>query len=165
LEDEFLDDVKSAGIDRFYLVGGFDPITKAAFGQGDPKAMAKAETVIRRCHERDIEPYTSFLVGNDSDDEGVFDRMLEFGERTKLQKAEFAIATPYPGTPVWKRLMGEDRIIDRTWKRYNDANVVFRPKAFTPEKLLDGYLRLWKDFYAPRQQIRDLAHDRRTIQF
>jgi radical SAM superfamily enzyme YgiQ (UPF0313 family) len=165
LEDEFLDDVRSAGIDRFYLVGGFDPITRAAFGKGDAKAMAKAESVIRRCHDRGVEPYTSFLVGNDTDDEGVFDRMLEFGERTRLEKAEFAIATPYPGTPIWKRLEAEGRIIDRTWKRYNDANVVFRPRAFTPERLLEGYLGLWKEFYAPRQQIRELGHDRRTIQF
>jgi radical SAM superfamily enzyme YgiQ (UPF0313 family) len=165
LEDEFLTEVRQSGIDRFYLVGGFDPITRAAFGQGDPAAMAKAEGVIRRCHEHDIEPYTSFLVGNDGDDEGVFDRMLAFGDRTKLEKAEFAIATPYPGTPMWTRLVAEERIIDRTWKHYNDANVVFRPARMSPDQLQGGYLRLWREFYAPRQHIAQLEHGRRTIQF
>jgi radical SAM superfamily enzyme YgiQ (UPF0313 family) len=165
LEDEFLDDVKAAGIDRFYLVGGFDPITRAAFGWGDAKALQKAETVIRRCHDHGIDPYTSFLFGNDEDDEGVFDRALEFGERTRLDKAEFAIFTPYPGTPAWKRLLAEGRILDRTWKHYNDANVVFRPKKMSPEKLLDGYLRAWREFYSTRQGLASREHDRRTIQF
>ena len=38
LEDEFLTDVRQAGIDRFYLVGGFDPITRAAFSSLCPGA-------------------------------------------------------------------------------------------------------------------------------
>jgi radical SAM superfamily enzyme YgiQ (UPF0313 family) len=165
LEDEFLADVKSAGIDRFYLVGGFDPITRAAFGTGDEKATAKAEIVIQRCHDHGIEPYTSFLVGNEDDDHGVFDRMLAFCDKTRIEKAEFAIFTPYPGTPSWKKLLSEDRILDRTWKRYNDANVVFQPKSMSPEQLLDGYLRLWREFYSTRQYIGGLEHNRRTIQF
>ena len=33
------------------------------------------------------------------DDEGTVDRMLEFAARTGIRKAEFAIFTPYPGTP------------------------------------------------------------------
>ena len=165
LEDELLDAVRAAGIDRFYLVGGFDPITRAAFGQGDEQALAKATTVIQRCHDHDIEPYTSFLVGNEKDDEAIFDRILEFGERTRLQKAEFAIFTPYPGTPAWTRLVAEDRIIDRTWKRYNDANVVFRPRGMSPEALREGYLRLWREFYSSRQHLKELPHEKRTIQF
>ena len=165
LEEEFLKDIKDSGIDRFYLVGGFDPITRRAFGGNDPQAMAKAETAIRRCHDHGIDPYTSFLVGNEDDDESIFDRILAFGERTQLVKAEFAIATPYPGTPQWHRLLAEGRIIDRTWKHYNDANVVFRPRHMTPEVLLAGYLRLWREFYSPRQHLGEFEHDQRTIQF
>jgi len=104
-------------------------------------------------------------VGNDSDDPGIFDRILEFGERTGLDKAEFCIATPYPGTPSWRRLVEQDRIIDRTWKHYNDANVVFRPRQLEADELLEGYLRLWREFYAPRQHLAGRAHIPKTIQF
>jgi radical SAM superfamily enzyme YgiQ (UPF0313 family) len=165
LDPTLLGELKEAGIDRFYLVCGFDPVTRAAFGQGDPAAMDKAVRCIDRCHEFGIEPYTSLLVGNDTDDEGVFDRTLEFTRRAKVPKSEFAIFTPYPGTPAWKKMVAEERILSRSWKHYNDANVVFRPKQMTPERLLDGYLRLWREFYQDKRELLALRRDQRTIQF
>jgi len=120
---------------------------------------------IAKCWDFGIEPYTSFLVGNEDDDLGTFDRMLEFADRAKIRKAEFAVRTPYPGTPSWDKLCREDRILHRDFSRYNDANVVFQPKQMTPDELLAGYLRLWRDFYAPRRDLADLSREERTIQF
>lgn len=165
LEDDFMEIIRRVGIRRFYLVGGFDPITQKAFGTGDREALGKAELVIKRCHEYGIEPYTSMLVGTELDDEAVFDRMLEFGNATGLEKTEFAIATPYPGTPAWHQMAAENRLLHRNWTKYNDANVVFRPKHMNPERLQEGYLYLWKEFYRTRQHLRGLDHDQCTIQF
>jgi radical SAM superfamily enzyme YgiQ (UPF0313 family) len=157
--------MRRAGIEMFYLVGGFDPITQRAFTGRDAKALSRAYDAIRRSFDEGIEPYTSFLVGHDDDDEGTFDRMLEFADRAKIRKAEFAILTPYPGTPIWDRLLAEGRIVDRDWSHYNDANVVFRPKQMTPERLTTGYLSLWKRFYRKRQSLRSLDRETRTVQF
>lgn len=165
LDPQVLEDISRAGISRFYLVCGFDPITRSAFGTGDQDAMNKAVEAIRRCKDCDIEPYTSLLVGNDTDDEGVFDRMLSFTEKANVPKTEFAIFTPYPGTPAWFRMEEEGRIIDRTWKHYNDANVVFRPKQMSAERLLQGYLDLWREFYKSKTFLASLEHGDRTIQF
>ena len=165
LDPKLLAEMTDSGVDRFYLVGGFDRITREAFGQGDAAQLDKAERCIERCHEFGIEPYMSFLVGNDSDDEGVFDRMLDFCSKTNLDKCEFAVFTPYPGTPAWRRMLAEDRIFDRTWKHYNDANVVFQPKQMSVERLQRGYLELWRDFYRGRGELRTREHHERTIQF
>lgn len=165
LDPTLFEEMAKAGVDRFYLVGGFDPVTRKAFGQGDAKALEKAVRAVERCHEFGIDPYVSFLVGNDTDDEGVFDRMLEFCAKTKLDKCEFAIFTPYPGTPSWHRLEAEGRILSRTWKHYNDANVVFQPKQFSVDRLKRGYLELWRDFYREREELREREHHARTIQF
>lgn len=165
LDPALLQEVRAAGIHRFYLVCGFDPITRQAFGTGDKSAMTKAIECIKRCHEFGIEPYASLLVGNDTDDPAVFDRMLQFASDSGLQKAEFAIFTPYPGTPAWRALNEQGRILDRCWKHYNDANVVFRPKQMTPEQLLGGYLRLWREFYQDKVHLASLEHRDRTIQF
>jgi radical SAM superfamily enzyme YgiQ (UPF0313 family) len=157
---------KRAGIDMFYLVGGFDPITMKAFTGRDPQALARAEEAIARAHDAGIEPYTSFLLGLDDDDEGTVDRILEFAVRTGLRKAEFAVFTPYPGTPSWHRLLAEGRILHHRWHEYNDANVVFRPARMSPEKLQGEYLRIWRDFYAGRAaSLASLPREQRTIQF
>jgi hypothetical protein len=157
--------LRNAGVAMFYLVGGFDPITTRAFTGRDARAYGRAVEAVRKALDAGIEPYTSFLVGNDDDDEGTFDRMLRFADEAGILKAEFAIMTPYPGTPVWARLSAEGRIIDRDWSHYNDANVVFRPKQMSPERLLAGYLHLWREFYRPRQRLRTLDRVARTIQF
>lgn len=160
-----LDKVRQAGVPMFYLVGGFDPITLRAFTGDDPRAWQRGLDAVAMAWDAGIEPYTSFLLGGDQDDEGTVDRMLEFAEKARIRKAEFAISTPYPGTPSWFRLLGEGRILTREWHLYNDANVVFRPARMTPEQVTDGYLRLWREFYADKQHLRDLPRDERTIQF
>jgi hypothetical protein len=164
-DDAFLTKMRRAGVRMFYLVGGFDPITKGAFTGTNPRAREKAELAIRRCQEHDIDPYTSFLVGNEEDDEGVFDRMLDFCETVSLEKAEFAIRTPYPGTPTWHDMNDAGRILHRDWSKYNDANVVFRPAQMSPERLERGYLELWRDFYASRRALSKRDHREATIQF
>jgi radical SAM superfamily enzyme YgiQ (UPF0313 family) len=161
---ELLRKAKAAGVDMFYLVGGFDPVTMKAFN-GDATALARAQAAIARCLEHGIEPYTSFLIGNDGDDEGTVDRMLEFAARAGIRKAEFAVFTPYPGTPSWHRLLDEGRILHHRWSQYNDANVVFRPRRMTPDALHRAYLRLWRDFYVDRTDLLGLSTAARTIQF
>lgn len=156
---------KAAGVDMVYLVGGFDPVTKRAFTGSDPKMLARAHACIEKLHAAGIEPYTSFLIGNDDDDVGTVDRMLEFAEASGIRKAEFAVFTPYPGTPAWQNLRAEGRILDTRWSRYNDANVVFRPRRMTPDQLTDSYLRLWRDFYRGKEHLKSLDRAERTIQF
>ena len=157
--------LRKAGVKMFYLVGGFDPITQNAFTGKDAQALQRATDVIAKCHDHGIEPYTSFLVGNDQDDEGCFDRILEFGNETGIRKSEFAIRTPYPGTPAWFELEAADRLLHQNWSLYNDANVVFQPAQMSPDRLLEGYLYLWREFYRPRQDLLGLDHRQRTIQF
>ena len=155
---------KQAGVDMFYLVGGFDPVTKGAFTGRDPKNLGRAYDAIKKSLDAGIEPYTSFLLGNEDDDEGTVDRMLEFAAKSGITKAEFAIFTPYPGTPAWTRMEKEGRIVDRTWSRYNDANCVFQPKHLTPDQVTEGYLRLWREFYAGKDFSAHTVAER-TIQF
>ncbi|MEW5738184.1 MAG: hypothetical protein AB1938_04625 [Myxococcota bacterium] len=156
---------RQAGVTMFYLVGGFDPVTMRAFTGKDAKQLERAHQAIAKCHDVGIEPYTSFLYGQDDDDEGTVDRMLEFAQASGIRKAEFAIFTPYPGTPSWKRLVAEERILHTDWSRYNDANCVYRPKQLTPDQVTAGYLRLWRDFYADKKHFLSATHEERTIQF
>lgn len=163
--DRWLKRAKAAGVDMFYLVGGFDPVTTRAFTGQDDLALSRAHKAIEKAQDYGIEPYTSFMLGNDGDDIGTVDRMLEFADKAAIRKAEFAVFTPYPNTPAWHRLVGEDRILSRHWAHYNDANVVFQPARMTVDDLHEGYLRLWREFYAARPEVAEMSEQERTIQF
>ncbi len=163
--DKTLARMRSAGIKMFYLVGGFDPITRGAFTGSNPAAAQQALDAVRKSMDHGIEPYTSFMVGNEDDDEGTFDRILEFADAANIRKAEFAIMTPYPGTPVFRAMEAAGRLRTRDWSLYNDANVVFEPAKMSADRLLEGYLYLWREFYRSRQDLRSLGTFERTLQF
>ena len=145
---EFFAALRRMNTFQLYLVYGFDPLSHRAFAaKPDPKAVADAVAAVSRTYDEGLHAYCSMLMGHDHEDESVFDQILEFTVRADVRSAEFPILTPYPGTPMWKRLVGQGRILHRRWSRYNDANVVFQPAQYTPERLLEGYLHVWREFY------------------
>ena len=104
--------------------------------------------VVRRIHDHGIGIDASFVFGLDGDDEGVFDRTLEFVERAKVEIAYYSILTPYPGTRLHERLTKEGRILTQDWSLYDTSHVVYRPQPFTPDQLLAGYYRVLKESFS-----------------
>jgi radical SAM superfamily enzyme YgiQ (UPF0313 family) len=104
--------------------------------------------VVKRIHDHGIGIDGSFVFGFDEDTEAAFDRTLDFVMRAKLEIAYFSILTPYPGTRLHARLAAEGRLLTDDWDYYDANHVVFRPKRLTPEKLLEGYQRVMKEFYS-----------------
>jgi radical SAM superfamily enzyme YgiQ (UPF0313 family) len=137
--------------------------------------------VVQKIHDHGIGIDGSFVFGFDTDDEGVFDHTLEFVTKAKLEVAYFSILTPYPGTRLHQRLDREGRILSRDWSIYDANHVVYQPRNFTPDQLLERYHQTfsaaysisgiakrlwgttaWKNFFYPmnfgfRQSIRKLA--------
>ena len=103
--------------------------------------------IVKRTHDHGIGVKGSFIFGFDSDDDGVFERTVEFAARAKLDVVYYSILTPYPGTALYDQMLGEGRIIDHDWDNYNTHNVVYRPRLLTPERLLEGYWWAFKESY------------------
>ena len=104
--------------------------------------------VVKKLHDHGTGIDGSFVFGFDTDDAGVFDRTLEFVLRAKLEVAYFSILTPYPGTRLHQRLAEEGRLLSQDWSIYDANHVVYRPKTFTPDQLLEGYHRALKEVYS-----------------
>lgn len=119
----------------------------AASGKRSPLA----EDYARRVHvlqDHGIQVNASFVLGFDHDRPDVFDRTIEWIERTRLECATFHILTPYPGTPLFRQLEAEGRILHEDWDLYDTAHVVFRPKHMTPEELAEGYARCYERLFS-----------------
>lgn len=105
---------------------------------------------IKKIHDHGIAINAGMILGMDHDDESVFERTLEFLEKTKIEYATFHILTPVPGTPLYRRMEADGRIIDRDWSKYNGGYTVFRPKLMSPEALEEGYYWTYHQFYSMR---------------
>jgi radical SAM superfamily enzyme YgiQ (UPF0313 family) len=147
-DDELLKLCKDSGC--MGLLVGFESLSKANLSKMG-KAFNKPEDfieIVKRFHGHGLGIDGSFVFGFDDDDEGVFDRTLEFVVKAKLDVCYFSVLTPYPGTRLYEQMEAEGRIIERDWSYYNTNNVVFRPKHLSPERLLSGYNTALKEAFS-----------------
>lgn len=90
-------------------------------------------------HENGIQVNGSFVLGFDHDRPDVFERTVAWIERHRLECATFHILTPYPGTPLFRQMETEGRLLHKDWDLYDTAHCVFRPRHMTPAQLEEGY--------------------------
>ena len=86
----------------------------------------------------------SFVLGFDHDKPDVFEKTIAWIEENKLESGNFQILTPYPGTPLFKQMEEEGRILHKDWSKYDTGHVVFEPKHMTPEELQTGYEQVYQ---------------------
>jgi len=101
-------------------------------------------------HDHGIQVNGSFVFGFDHDRPDVFNKTVAWIEENRLECATFHILTPYPGTPLFRRMEAEGRLLHRDWRFYDTAHVVFRPRHMTPEQLTDGYAQCYRRLFSHR---------------
>jgi radical SAM superfamily enzyme YgiQ (UPF0313 family) len=117
------------------------------------KRSPRAEDYARRVrifHDHGIQVNGSFVVGFDGDRRDVFQALAEWIDAARLECATFHILTPYPGTPLYRQLDEEGRLLHRDWALYDTTHVVFRPKHLAPEELQLGYEWLYRRLFSHR---------------
>jgi radical SAM superfamily enzyme YgiQ (UPF0313 family) len=116
--------------------------------------------VVKKIHARGIAIQGCFVFGFDHDDKGVFVETAEFSVEAGVDLPRFAVLTPFPSTPLYHRLKGEDRLLTEDWTFYDGQHVVFRPSQMTPEELQSGVEKAWKTAYSYRGLARRLISSR-----
>ena len=100
----------------------------------------------------------AFVFGFDTDSATVHADTLNFAMENKIQIAQFADLTPYPGTRLYQQLKDEGRLeldywTDPEWT----GHVVYQPKNTTPDGLYGNTRQLHRDFYSYRSIFKRLV--------
>jgi radical SAM superfamily enzyme YgiQ (UPF0313 family) len=103
---------------------------------------------VQLLHDYGIQINGSFVLGFDGDHRDIFHRTADWIEANRLECATFHILTPYPGTPLFRALEREDRLLHRDWTKYDTAHAVFRPRYMTAEELELGYDWLYRRLFS-----------------
>ncbi|HVW01026.1 MAG TPA: radical SAM protein [Planctomycetaceae bacterium] len=117
------------------------------------KKSPRTEDYARRVqllHDCGIQVNGSFVLGFDHDRPDVFERTVRWCEANRLECATFHIMTPYPGTPLFRQMEAEDRLLHRNWNLYDTGHVVFRPRHMTPDELQAGYEWCYREMFSHR---------------
>ena len=141
------------------LLIGFESMSAASIAHADKGFNKPAEYLeaVHLLHEHGIAINGCFVLGLDGDDAGAFETTLEFVEKAAIDLPRFSVATPYPGTPLFRQLQAEGRLLTTDWRFYGGQNVVYRPRHMTADELEEGLRRTWRQAYRATSIVRRLA--------
>jgi radical SAM superfamily enzyme YgiQ (UPF0313 family) len=130
------------------------------------KKTPRADDYARRVdilHQHGIQVNGSFVLGFDEDRQDAFARTVDWIERNRLECATFHILTPYPGTPLFRQMESEGRLLHKNWDLYDTAHVVFQPRHMTAEQLAEGYAWCYQQLFSHRSIWRRRPADTRAV--
>jgi radical SAM superfamily enzyme YgiQ (UPF0313 family) len=107
-------------------------------------------------HQHQIGIQGCFVFGLDGDTPEAIHETAQFAVDARIDLPRFAIATPFPGTPLYQRLKSEDRLLNENWDLYDSQHVVFQPSHMTPEELTEATRRAWAHAYSIPSMARRL---------
>jgi radical SAM superfamily enzyme YgiQ (UPF0313 family) len=129
---------------------GFESLTDENLAEARKKTPRASDYArrVRMLHENGIQVNGSFVLGFDHDRKDVFTRTAEWIEENRLECATFHILTPYPATPLFRRMEAQGRLLHRDWALYDTAHVVFRPKNMSSGELEAGYAWMYRRLFS-----------------
>src|SRR5947208_8886854 len=144
---------------------GFESLTDANLAESHKKTPSPADYARRvgLLHDHGIQVNGSFVLGFDHDRRDVFERTVAWIEAARLECATFHILTPYPGTPLFRRMEAEGRLLHKDWRLYDTSHVVYRPRHMTPEALEEGYAWCYERLFSHRSIWRRRPDDWRAV--
>jgi len=146
-DDELLDLAARSGC--WGLLLGFESLSKDSLAE-TRKSFAMREDyhhVVQQLHRRRIAIMACFAFGFDHDTSDSFAETVDFVQHANIDLPRYAILTPFPATPLFRRLEQEGRILTKDWNLYDGQHVVFRPLQMSAEELRQGTEQAWKSTY------------------
>ncbi len=122
------------------------------------------ERCLANFREHGLAVYGTFVFGYDADTPTAIRESVDFAREQKLFLAAFNHLIPFPGTPLYRRLEAEGRLLKPKWWLDPDCrvgDVVFRPKHMDPAELQAECLAARRRFYG-FGSILERALDRRA---
>ncbi len=157
-DDAFLEAAARSGCKQLFL--GLESISQRSMAEVH-KGFNRVEDyagIIRRIHAHGIAVQAGVVFGFDHDTPEIFEDTLNLLEETGVQNATFNILTPFPGTPLFRKLEAEGRILTRDWRNYNSrSEVVYQPKRMSRAELLAGFRYANDRFYSLPSMARRLS--------
>ena len=71
----------------------------------------------------------------------VFDTIVDTAERWHNSEFVIQMLVPWPGTPAFDKLDKEGRLHTYDWSRYNNLEVIFRPKQMSADEMAEAHLQ------------------------
>jgi len=127
---------------------------------------------IKKIQRFGLQVQGGFIVGFDSDQPSIFERQIDFIQKSGIATAMVSLLYAFRGTRLYKRMEGENRLVDNrsnsghSSDEYTDCSTNIIPKM-QYNTLIDGYKRIVKTIYSPDhyyERVRRFLKDYKLFQ-
>jgi len=145
---------------RQVLIGLESPETSALDGielrsNFKLKRAADALAAVRRIQEHGITVNGCFILGLDRHGPDIFQQIYDFALQAPLYDVQITVLTPFPGTPLYDRLLREGRILQPgRWDLCTLFDVNYEPQGMSVEQLRAGIRWLTQKLYSEHALLR-----------
>jgi radical SAM superfamily enzyme YgiQ (UPF0313 family) len=159
---DLLKDLAASGCVQ--LLVGVESLVYAYRGFGDKQAdLGRLMAALYTIQDHGIAVCGCFVLGADGETEASIMSLAQFLVDCRLADVQVTLQTPFPGSPLRKRLAKAGRILaDRGWDYYTLFDVTFVPDAMTVAELESSYRRLAGVVYSAAENKRRMSI-RRTV--
>ena len=157
-DEEFLELLTRSGC-QGVLIGfeSLNPANLAAMNKSFNTARGGFAKALANLRKHRVRVYGTFVFGYDGDTAQSFGETVDFAEAHGFYIAAFNHLTPFPGTPLYRRLAEEKRLLYDAWwldERYSYNRIPFVPHGMSGEELQRGCLGARRRFYSWKSILR-----------
>ena len=106
---------------------------------------------LRRIQDHGVTVNGCFILGLNGHAPEIFEQVLDFALEVPLFDVQITVLTPFPGTPLYDRLLKEGRILQpERWDLCTLFDVNYRPTHMRPDELAQGMRWLTRRLYSAR---------------
>jgi radical SAM superfamily enzyme YgiQ (UPF0313 family) len=147
-DDEFVDLLAQANCRMAFV--GMESLNEPSLAAVHKRQNRVSEyaALFAKLKSRGILIFAGLMVGFDEDTTVYYDRLPDLLEGVEPSAVLTSIAIPIPGTPLFRKLEREQRIVDPNLAHYEGDHLVFRPRHLTRAQLLVAYATICRRFYS-----------------
>ena len=161
-DPELLELLVDAGFKKVFI--GIETPDEAGLAECGKRQNRSRDLVadVKRIQRAGLQVEGGFIVGFDSDTPSIFQRQIEFIERSGIVTAMVGLLQAPPGTRLYERLLKEGRLCGDLSGDNADGTTNIVP-AMNLEVLRKGYRDILQHIYAPRQYYRRIRNLLREV--
>jgi radical SAM superfamily enzyme YgiQ (UPF0313 family) len=116
------------------------------------RQLDRYKEAIAKIQSHSITVNGCFILGLDGDSPEIFDEVLAFVRDSGLYEVQVTMLTAFPGTPLYRRLKAEGRILrDRAWELCTLFDLNIQPKNMSLGEMQAGFLKLVTTLYSAEE--------------
>lgn len=149
-DSELIELMVQAGFDSTFI--GIETPNEGSLAECGKKQNLQLDMVaaVKKLHNAGLRVSAGFIIGFDSDPADIFERQIDFIQKSGVVTAMVGLLNAPTGTSLFNRMKKEKRLLNEMSGNNMDGTINFVPKM-NYQKLILGYRKILSTVYSPSQ--------------